>query len=128
MIYTLHSGPKTVGVFNNNKWYIVGFKSLHNARRVHYNIGTDPTLSIVRKKKSQENYNQGLLNITKGKCTGYHMVTLSPKEFYMLPTTKNVGVIMAYDLLKDTPDDFTFKVHIVEPYFDMDQFRSGLSL
>jgi len=126
MIYTLNSGPKTVGVCNNNKWYVLGFKSLHNARRVHYNIGTDPTLSLVRKRSSPDN--QGLLNISKGKCTGYHMITLTPKEFYTFPTSKNVGVIMAYDLLKDTPEDFTFRVHIVEPYFDMEVFRAGLTL
>lgn len=131
-VYTLQRGNKTVGIHASSKPLVIGFVKLNHVKAVHYNMHPDPETRIqVIKNVSEATY---MLDGTQmkiipestlfiPKCTGdsmhpmndggFHLNTMKDTDFYALPLTHNVGIIVPYELVDEDEHEFMFRVNIM---------------
>jgi hypothetical protein len=57
---------------------------------------------------------------------GIHLSTMDYSDFIMYPFENNIGVIMPYDLLYETPFEFTFTSQVIDPSIDPKSFLKSL--
>jgi len=136
-VYTLKIKNKTVSLQYKKHHYIIGFKNVLFARKVHYSLHPEPKFTIVRdndidlsKHLSEEGYDISL-NIDPNatlfipKCVGtsldpmndvgIHLNKHSENEFLTYPITKHLGIIMPYKLYEENEDEFIFKSVVIDP-------------
>lgn len=135
-MYTICRGSKTVSVNSNNINYVIGFKSLSYVKKVQYNIHPEPKI-ILLKSNTQIVKNEGLaIDITiDNEATlfiekhlgdaldplndgGFHINTSKIDDFVLYPYSKNIGIILPFDLLDETENEFIFKSIVIDPPSD----------
>jgi hypothetical protein len=144
-MFTIQRGNKTVGLMHKNHHFVIGFKSVTHARQVQYHLHPDPTLTLVRgdeidlrshlEKKGIKQMSliidtKATLFLPKFKGTstdpmndgGYHLNNILYNDFVTYPVTKMVGIIMPYDLVEETAEEFMFRSHLIEPSFNSKLF------
>ena len=136
-VYTLKIGNKTISVNHKQRHYVIGFKNVVHARKVHYSMHPEPKFTLIRdnnidlsKSLSEEGYDLTLsldVNATlfipkcKGSTlhplndAGVHMATSAEKEFLTYPVLKHIGVIMPYRLFDENDDEFIFTSYVIDP-------------
>lgn len=129
-MYTLKQGNKTIGFYSKDRPYVIGFKKLVHARSVHYAMHPEPKFQMVKSddvmiKEGIEVFLGSTIFIPK--CAGsslepindggFHLHTMKSEEFYGMPF-KGVGVVLAYELLDEDINEFTFRAHIIRSYVD----------
>jgi hypothetical protein len=138
-MYTICRGNKTVSVKSDNKDYIIGFNKILIAKSVQYNIHPEPKIILLRSniqkiKKEDlslsidndatlfiEKHNGCALNpINDG---GYHINTTKIHEFMLYPYSKNIGVVLPYDLIDENENEFIFKSFVIDAPEDTDYFK-----
>lgn len=143
LTYTLQQGNKTVGFNYKNEHFIIGFQKAVLARKVHYNMDPNPKFQILP-DDPQRFYKTSLgktYEITMDtKCTlfipkfngsfldplndgCYHLNSTKERDFYTYPFNKNLGIILPYNLIDETPDEFIFKSYMIYPCIDVENFE-----
>lgn len=130
-MYLLKRGSKTLSMKYNDRHYIVGFKTVLMARKVHYSMHPEPKLVMVR----DDNVTHGITNININldvnatlfipKCKGnvldpmndgsFHLSKVSYDNFLLYPFANNIGIIMPYNLEDENEFEFMFKAHVIDP-------------
>ena len=132
-MYTIKQKNKTLSVSHNQKHYIIGFNNIITARKVHYNMHPEPKLVMIRDNKpinlmSKLDHSLTLeisSTLLIPKCHGdiwapindgmFHLLEMNEVEFYNLPLSKKLGIIVPYKLEEETNDDFMFKAYVLDP-------------
>jgi hypothetical protein len=106
----------------------MGFTKPVMARQVHYNLHPEPQFTLVRGDpiKHEDIVFDTTSTLFVPKCkgdfldpmndAGFHLSQMKTDEFYVLPA-KGVGIIVPYNLIEDSPDEFMFKAHVIDPMF-----------
>lgn len=141
VMYTVKQGNKTVGLSQNNKYYIIGFENPVLARKVQYNLQPNPEITLLRGKNinlASTLNDFGLKNtdlfldieatlfIPKFKGSvqdpmndgGYHLGADNYNEFIVYPFTKSIGLVLPFKLDDEDEDEFMFRAHVIEPTFN----------
>lgn len=128
-MFTLQLNSKTVGFTHAKREYVIGFKNVVYARKVQYNMATHPELSLVKSLTHMDlsetieeqlvlDHNASLF-ITKcpfGKRNEQlHLQTYTLEKFLLLPYQRNLGIVMPYELIEETDQEFHFKSHVIDP-------------
>lgn len=139
MIYTLQKGDTCLSVMHRRIQYLVGFQKVMHARKVHYSIHMNPQLLLLRDTNidlhgdlMENGYD---LNLT----LDVHSVLFVPKnttscmdaiydgcftmrsvketDFLKIPifNPSPTGIIMPYDLIDETEDEFMFRSYVIDP-------------
>ena len=147
MIHTINQKSQSIGICINKKNFVVGFDNIKIARRVQYCMHPEPKLSLVRGEdidmsdKFTENGINGVsltldvkstLFIPKYKGSpadpmndgGFHIQNHKQIEFMAYPLTKMIGIIIPYHLLDEDENEFMFRAHLIEPFFDKRFFKT----
>jgi hypothetical protein len=136
VVYTLKQGSKTVGFYSNGTPYVIGFRNIIHARKVHYDMKPEPRFQMmmsddvtikddvsihfastifIPKHSMLRHHDSGstrpLLDDPM-KDVGLHLHIQKAIEFYRLPQ-QGVGIIMPYELLDEDTNEFTFRAHIL---------------
>ena len=133
-MYTLKLGNKTVSINHQDRHYIIGFKSIFMARKVHYNMSPEPVFLLLSNKTIKIPKEQGFLDVLTidynatlsiSKCKGtiwepmndigYHLEEHERDAFLSFPIKKQLGIIMPYELIEETPEKFMFKSYVIDP-------------
>lgn len=126
MIYTLKQGFKTIGFVHQKQWYVIGFRTPHIARTVHYSMNPEPTFTLIRGNELNVRNitfdTTSTLFIPKFKGNvweplndgGFHLGNMTEPEFYSLPL-KGMGIVMPYELLEESDIEFMFRSQVVDP-------------
>jgi len=138
-IHTIARGPKTLSVFHRDKYYIFGFKKASEARTIISNIHPEPDFTLVRTHNidlgphlKKEGFDVSLemdiaatLYIPKCKGSvlhpindgGFHIHSYMEDDFITFPISKNLGIVMPYDLLNENEDEYVYKAFVMDPSF-----------
>lgn len=134
-MYTIKQKNKTLSVYHEHKHFVIGFKTALLARKVHYNIHPDPKMTLVRSIEPIDlspkvDFDISLIldvasTLFIPKCKGsiwepmndgmFHVDKMQEIEFYNLPISSNLGIIVPYKLEDETNEEFMFKAYVVEP-------------
>lgn len=145
-MYTLQRNNKTLSTYHQNMHYIIGFKKVTLARKVHYNIHPEPKVLIVRNtnyntdtvpfdlalsidttaellipkapvEKVPEDGVRGLRDID------FHLAHFDEDYFLSFPVSKNLGIVLASDVYEETEEEFIFKAMVIDPImiYNMEQ-------
>lgn len=130
-MYTICRGNKTVGTKSDNKDYIIGYKKVIFARKVQYNIHPEPKIILLKSNMTFVEKNNIKVHIDNDaslfvqKHRGnyynplndgcYHMKIEKLDEFMLFPFTKSIGIILPYNLIDETDDEFIFKCIVLSP-------------
>jgi hypothetical protein len=136
-IFTIKQGNKTLSLPHRNSNYVIGFKTAITARKVYYSLDPNPKFTLVRDQDiflSEELNEKGYdinLSIDVGatlfipKCKGsileplndggYHLNQIPEKEFISYPLDNRLGIIMPYELIEESIEEFIFKACVVDP-------------
>jgi hypothetical protein len=136
-VYTIQVKNKTISLYHLGAHYVVGFKNVNMVRKVHYSLNPQPNLLIVRDTNIDlhdelevNGYDIPLkldVNATlfipklKG-CfmdpmndTGFHISEYEENEFLKFPITKNIGIVLPYNLVEETDEEMMFKAYVIDP-------------
>jgi hypothetical protein len=134
-VYTLQQKDRTLSVVHKKRNYVIGFKNVTTARKVHYFINPEPKLLLICNEyieKQVEMHNQNITIHIDPKATlfipkmrgsfldpmndaNFHMSHHKEDEFLRFPFEKNLGIIMPYELFEESDDEFIFKAVVVDP-------------
>jgi hypothetical protein len=135
-MHSICRGSTTVSVKSNNINYVIGFKSLSYAKKVQYNIHPEPKIILLKSNvqivKNEELSiditidNEATLFIEKHlgdvmdplNDGGFHISTTKINDFILYPNSKNIGIILPFDLLDETENEFIFKSFVIDPPSD----------
>lgn len=139
-MYTICRGNKTVSVKTDNKDYIIGFKNAYIARKVQYNMHPEPKIILLKSNTmsiEKENINIYIDNdaslfiqklqgdyynpINDG---GYHMKNENLDNFMLFPFTNSIGIIIPYNLIDETNDEYIFKCIVLDPSPMVELFKA----
>jgi hypothetical protein len=142
--YLVKQGNKTIGVQDNNKSLIIGFKSQVLARHVQYSMHPEQVLVLNRSQSIQisvndktfENINidpAATVKLTKWNAfssdhTGFHLATLSAKQFFAIPFTKQIGIIIPKRIEDESEKEMVLTCDLVDPYCDFEIYKNYLEL
>ena len=123
-MYTLKLGNKTMSLTHNNKFYVIGFKNALHARKVQYSIHPEFKFTLLRddaKLKDDLVYDDNV-TLFIPKCIGSTLlpendVGLHLKEerdFLSFPVTKQLGIIVPYNLIDEDKNEFVYKSLLFE--------------
>ena len=134
MIYTLRQGSKTVSLKHNDCHYVIGYKNVIVARKVHYFMHPDCDFNLMRDKNPVRNPLTLDIRATLSipKCEGsimdpmndgaFHIHVVRDDVFLSYPMT-GLGIIMPYDLQDENDKEFVFTSYVIDPTkFDTMQF------
>lgn len=138
-MYTICRGNKIISVRSNNKDYIIGFNKVIIAKKIQYNIHPEPKIILLRSniQKIKEGDltlsidNDATLFIEKHNgCAlnpmndgGYHINTVNINEFMLYPYSKNIGVVLPFNLIDESECEFIFKSIVVDTPSETDYFK-----
>lgn len=134
-VFTLRQGNKTVGFYNSQKPYIIGFRHSKVARNIMHALHPTPEFTLLRDNPVSLTVpemvppttltidSSATLFIPKfsGSSTdplndgGFFVETCAYDDFIVYPMTKNVGVILPYVLIDENKNEFTYRAHVIEP-------------
>lgn len=142
-----------LGFSKGNKSYLIGFEVPRHATLVSKTICKSPLVLLQRHEVDDISYqvNQGVrafgiddikmddltidtsahLSISKSREEPYESYSLEEMDagdFLCLPFEKDLGVIMPYQLLEDSPNQYVFVSQIIDPCGQADIFRKHLKL
>lgn len=132
--------------------YVVGFKTAVLARKVHYNIHPSPYLRLehrdvvdittdVNTRLKDVDPVDGLVTVHMssrlfvpkmehnggplypGNDGGFHLETVDIKQLYMMPFSKNVGVIFPYDIESESRADLVLICQVINPANSTQYFK-----
>lgn len=120
-IYTLRKGSFTVGMRENDKSFVFGFKNVIHARSIHYNMSLEPKFELVKQDPVKAGditaHMASTLFIPKKRSTRYdeelHLDVMYPEEFYRLPFS-GVNIILPYHLIYEDHTEYIFRAHVFE--------------
>jgi hypothetical protein len=157
-VYILKQQSKALSITVNShaasRNYVIGFQSVHMARKVHYSLSPDIEPSLVRVNNFEvtDEVNQGLssLNkpIVKGKIyidthallhipkkdqnlseelgdMNLHLQSVDYLDFMMYPFEQNIGIIMPYRIEKENQYEIQFLSNVVDALDTYDTLRSS---
>lgn len=136
-VYSLQKGNKMLSVLHRRTEYLVGFSKVMNARKVHYSIHMHPQLILLRDTNidlHQDLFDKGYdLHLTldvkstlfipknKQKCIDpiydavFTMVQMEERDFLQLPIKSDKGIVVPYELLDETEDEYMFRSYVIDP-------------
>ena len=130
-IYTLQQKDRTLSILHKKRNYVIGFKNVIMARKVHYFMHPEPKLLLLCNDYLEKDVDNVKIHIDpKGtlfipKMNGsfldpmndgnFHMAHHKEAEFLSFPFVKNLGIIMPYDLIEESEDEFIFRSVVVDP-------------
>jgi len=136
-MYTLQKGQNILSVWHKRSEYFVAFPKAINARKVHYNIHMQPNLLLLRDTNidlHRDLFDNGYdLHLTldvkstlfipknRQKCIDpiydavFTMVQVEESDFLKVPIKSDKGIVVPYDLLDETDDEFMFRAYVIDP-------------
>lgn len=145
--FILKQRSKVVGLQLRNKSYIIGFKSLTLARKIHYTMHPEPNIRLIQNKIQNvtSSFNKKLddagydsingevvidpdASLIIPKCRGsilepmndgmFHLDHMDTGDFLSHPFQKRVGIIMPHSIKLEDDDSLVLSSLVVDPLFD----------
>ena len=151
--YLVKQGNKTVGVHENNRSLVIGFKSPVLARHVQYSMHPEQVPVLKRSQSLQisvsslkelshlsdktfENINfdpAATLKLSKWNAfssdhTGFYLETLSAEQFLALPFTKQIGIIIPKQIENESENEMVIACDLIDPFCDFEIYKNYLEL
>jgi hypothetical protein len=131
-IYTLQQKDRTLSVLHKKRNFVIGFKNVITARKVHYYMHPEPKIILICNDYIEKQVDDKVTIHIDAKSTlfipkmrgafldpmndgNFHMSQLKEEEFLRFPFLKNLGIIMPYDLVEESEDEFIFRSIVVDP-------------
>lgn len=157
-IYILKQQSKALSLTNNTKFatrnYVIGFQSVHMARKVHYSLSPDVQPSLIRVNNFEvtDEVNEGLASLNKPIVQGkiyidthallhipkkdqslpeeltdmnLHLQSVDYLDFMMYPFEQNIGIIMPYKIEKENQFEIQFLSNVVDALDTYDTLRAS---
>lgn len=135
-IYTLRHNSAAIGCIHKKTNFIVGFKSLNLARKIHYNLqcpdhGMHMMEGIRRLHNNELNIEfdvEATLFLPKSRNDratlnaiddlGIYLDTMDITQFYNIPFKTMTGLIIPLLILDETEEEFVIRSHVLYPVPD----------
>jgi len=134
--FVIKQGNKTVGFRNDDKSYVIGFKNVNMARQIQYGMHPSPEFKLERGRPvdiPKDKQIRGMIldaqaKLYISKCPGntfdaefdggFHLHTDDFKQILIYPCKHHVGLVMPYEILEETQNEYILKSQIIEPNFE----------
>jgi hypothetical protein len=133
-----------LGTFHNNHAYIVGFvkpndciyTSRHITKNAIVTIKDHESTSIktIDTERGQVTLvyfdKPSLVHITKEQSPSFDFLIESwyTDKLFNMPMGRNLGLILAYKLYSETPEQLSYESYIIDPLYHITSFRRNLDI
>lgn len=135
---------ENLGVSHRKKTYVVGYLTSSEALYATRNITSNVNVSLGKYRpnmksnhiKHKENEivitmnHPVMVTVTKEYSPQFEWIIhdVPVQQFMNIPIMYNVGLIIPFEKLNETPETITYSSYVVDPVKDVNMFRFGLRL